>query len=678
MLSWPSLRASARVLVGVVSLCVLAAGGRAEAQAPQDRSFSPQLFHPAPGPDTFITVEPVAPLKHKQWAVGLFFNYARNPLSILTYDDSSGGTPSTSAEKSTQTALIRHMAGAELWGAIGLIGRLQIALSLPMTVWQSGNDFTSPNPQPDGTAVRAPNGFAFGDPRVYLKARLYGKERDGQAAGFQIGLSHWLGVPVGKSSDFGGEQNYTGFHGEGRLLLGWDAERFHVGAFFGFHWRAHTSQFFSTEMGQQMTYGGAASVVAVKRWVTVVAELYGFHDFSTNINAGPLELALAAKLGVYPGLTLDVGLANGLIAGVGAAQPRVFVGAVYSPDTADRDHDGVPDSIDKCPDVPEDKDGFQDKDGCPDPDNDGDSILDRDDKCPNEKEDFDDFEDDDGCPDPDNDKDGIPDISDPCPNQKEDGLPPRPKDGCPLSATDTDGDGVRDDKDKCPNEAEDKDGFEDEDGCPDPDNDNDGIPDEFDQCPNEPEDMDGFQDEDGCPDPDNDNDGVLDKNDKCPNEPETINGYQDEDGCPDKGPPPKVKIERGQIVILEKIFFDTAKAKIQAKSFNLLDQVALDHQGARRLQDPHRGPHRCAGQGRREHQAVAGAGGRGARVPRLARDRGGSLTAAGYGSAQPIADNKSSAGREANRRVEFHIVEEPKGKAAPKAEPEEEAEPEKK
>ena len=42
------------------------------------------------------------------------------------------------------------------------------------------------------------------------------------------------------------------------------------------------------------------------------------------------------------------------------------------------------------------------------------------------------------------------------------------------------------------------------------------------------------------------------------------------------------------------------------------------------------------------------------------------LTAAGYGSAQPVADNKSAAGREANRRVEFHIVEDAKAKPKPK------------
>ena len=99
---------------------------------------------------------------------------------------------------------------------------------------------------------------------------------------------------------------------------------------------------------------------------------------------------------------------------------------------SDRDGDGIPDNIDKCPDDPEDRDGFEDEDGCPDPDNDKDGILDVDDLCPNDPEDIDGFEDKDGCPDPDNDKDRILDKDD-----------------------------------KCPNEPEVYNGFEDEDGCPD-------------------------------------------------------------------------------------------------------------------------------------------------------------------------------------------------------------------
>src|SRR5581483_9169557 len=74
----------------------------------------------------------------------------------------------------------------------------------------------------------------------------------------------------------------------------------------------------------------------------------------------------------------------------------------------DSDGDGIPDDVDKCPNAPEDKDGFEDSDGCPDPDNDHDGIPDTIDKCPNEPEDVDGFQDQDGCPDPDNDGDGIP------------------------------------------------------------------------------------------------------------------------------------------------------------------------------------------------------------------------------------------------------------------------------
>jgi hypothetical protein len=65
----------------------------------------------------------------------------------------------------------------------------------------------------------------------------------------------------------------------------------------------------------------------------------------------------------------------------------------------DRDGDGIPDDRDQCPDDAEDFDGFEDADGCPDPDNDHDRIPDVADKCPNEPETYNGYEDEDGCPD---------------------------------------------------------------------------------------------------------------------------------------------------------------------------------------------------------------------------------------------------------------------------------------
>ena len=143
-------------------------------------------------------------------------------------------------------------------------------------------------------------------------------------------------------------------------------------------------------------------------------------------------------------------------------KPTAALGATAA---ADRDSDGVRDSLDQCPNDPEDRDGYEDKDGCPETDNDRDSIPDVEDQCPLVAEDVDSFEDEDGCPDLDNDQDGLPDSSD-----------------------------------HCPAKAEDLDGFEDDDGCPDLDNDQDGIADASDRCPGEPETFNEIDDEDGCPD----------------------------------------------------------------------------------------------------------------------------------------------------------------------------------
>ncbi len=125
---------------------------------------------------------------------------------------------------------------------------------------------------------------------------------------------------------------------------------------------------------------------------------------------------------------------------------------------------------------------------------DGDGIIGKDDECWNKPEDFDGFEDEDGCPDFDNDMDGILDVDDMCPDDAEDFDGDADEDGCPD--VDMDGDGIMDMDDACPEDPEDMDGFEDEDGCPDLDNDMDGVMDPLDKCPDTPR---GIKvDEHGC------------------------------------------------------------------------------------------------------------------------------------------------------------------------------------
>lgn len=65
----------------------------------------------------------------------------------------------------------------------------------------------------------------------------------------------------------------------------------------------------------------------------------------------------------------------------------------------DGDGDGVKDENDLCANDVEDRDGWEDDDGCADPDNDKDRIVDADDQCPREPETYNGIEDEDGCPD---------------------------------------------------------------------------------------------------------------------------------------------------------------------------------------------------------------------------------------------------------------------------------------
>jgi outer membrane protein OmpA-like peptidoglycan-associated protein len=91
----------------------------------------------------------------------------------------------------------------------------------------------------------------------------------------------------------------------------------------------------------------------------------------------------------------------GIIPGYGMPLVRAFVGIRYRPTSHDRDHDGIADDRDQCPNDPEDPDHFEDLDGCPEegPDSDSDGIPDYKDQCPDQKETINGIQDEDGCPD---------------------------------------------------------------------------------------------------------------------------------------------------------------------------------------------------------------------------------------------------------------------------------------
>jgi len=181
---------------------------------------------------------------------------------------------------------------------------------------------------------------------------------------------------------------------------------------------------------------------------TATAALIATARASGALTCAPVELAMAEAHNEFAQHALDEGDARDAHRDAEIAETSAQLALAKSPNGTcvaqprvtsrpDRDGDGIPDDVDQCPSLPEDRDGFQDDDGCPDVDNDNDGITDALDQCPNEPEDRDGWKDDDGCPDPDNDGDGILDTADKCPDEA--GVPP---DGCPrtyklVTVTDT-------------------------------------------------------------------------------------------------------------------------------------------------------------------------------------------------------------------------------------------------
>ena len=227
-----------------------------------------------------------------------------------------------------------------------------------------------------------------------------------------------------------------------------------------------------------------------------------------------------------------------------------------------------------------------------------------------------------GCPD--NDGDGVRNNEDNCPDVP--GLPSLA--GCP----DMDGDSVADKDDKCPEVA----GLAALEGCPDADE--DGVADKDDNCPEEF----GPVENNGCPWSDRDGDGVLDKDDNCPD----VSGTATNVGCPEY---PLEGLEELSVQFESDSFeIDAAFEEQLAEAFRIIDSNSdatiiieghADSTGNDQINIP---LSELRASQVLDYLIKAG----------INPDR---LSVVGYGSSQPLGDNKTSEGRAQNRRVDFTV-----------------------
>jgi len=397
-----------------ITLLALLAGSptAAAAQDALARGIDPVGGRLSPTSDSFLTVEGSHTAPARSFGLSLFADYNHGLMSLRLGDEKVDD-------------LLVHRLDFHLMGSYAFTDWLEVGVDLPLTAWQS-NGFDQLRDQ-TGFAMDEPSAAGLGDLRLVGKARLLDEAR----AGVGLAALAEVRLPTGDGDAFLGERGVTFApalvadrnFGPVRLALGG-----------GYRYRSEAGRFLNLHVGDEIGFSLAGayaipSSVFGEGW-TALAEILAATPSRAPFN-GPESDAMKTGLEGLLGLRGDLGGGFSSLFGVGTGLStesgfgregvRAFAGVRWQQHFHDRDGDGIADDEDRCPDVREDRDGFEDADGCPDPDNDKDGVPDTEDACPMDagpKE----YQ---GCPD--SDRDEIPDNEDKCPD--EFGVPQR--DGCP-------------------------------------------------------------------------------------------------------------------------------------------------------------------------------------------------------------------------------------------------------
>ena len=358
------------LLFGVALSPVFVSSARAQ------RDVDLERLVPAADDRGFLGVQGTRTPGSGRYTLGLIGGYASELLDVELQDGS-------------ERALVSDRVTSWLSAEVGIGPRAAFAFSTPLIPFQDGQTLGSGDELPS---------FAVGDTRLHARYRFVGAvakdaldREDGP--GLALALSAFL--PSGDDRAFTGE---GALRGEAQLLADLHLLGAGLGLQVGVRHRFEERQLLGLSLGSELTFGAAVRVpIPPLHPLVGLIEVRGASDFASSETTA-VEGQLGAMLPL-DGLTFVLAAGPGLTGAVGVPTVRVTAGLWFAPKDADGDGDGVSDEADACPPLPEDLDGHEDTDGCPDPDNDNDLVPDADDLCPNVEALEDQDDDEDGCTD---------------------------------------------------------------------------------------------------------------------------------------------------------------------------------------------------------------------------------------------------------------------------------------
>lgn len=455
---------SRAVVAGTIGLLALGASARtAEAQ---QKTFKLDRLEMPGAPEDGLTLFRPVTNQRTIFFGQLGIGYQANPLRTSTVTQDPG-----TLQRSGHSVITNQL---EVYGNAGfeLFDRATLGIAFPWYPVQNGENptYVTAGGVPGANTTKTTNvetsGPGAGDIRLDLRGVILRSDDRKSALGAMVNVF----FPTGSTANFGGDSKAsvmamvtaetqvkflilaanTGFAFRPRHSLN-DPDN-DQGLGIGNEWRWNVGAFIPFKDGKYRLGGSVFGQTGIES--DHIIGNTGFRKRNT-----PVEFNIEGRMRFGPAdhFYIGAGAGSAILRGYGAPDLRVLgVFGLYIPilDTdpkapdrkaetkkwrqehvADRDHDGIPDDVDACPDEPEDHLGNDPNDGCPMPkDRDGDGIPDQFDKCPDQPEDKDGIDDGDGCPEDDVDNDGVPDAQDACPR-----VPGKPnktdpkRNGCPTS-----------------------------------------------------------------------------------------------------------------------------------------------------------------------------------------------------------------------------------------------------
>jgi OOP family OmpA-OmpF porin len=405
----------------------------------KDQGMAPSLFRPAVDTKGHFTIDSTPVLPHLAISLGMVLDFGFHEWLAV---EQNGLAPYN------RTTVDKYIATRLLFD-VGLFDRLVIGAQVPIII--PAGDMYDINATGDPAKRGWSSKGAFGD--IAFHAKMHITRANLHLIG--IGAVIQYEAPSGKPELLGGD---PGGAFSGKLIFDIEpARRYRMAINIGARYpikaeednylrNANVPTTLLFKYGPTLNFGLGQSFVMWPGLMDFVLEFYGNQLASEFGSAGytSLEANAGFKFYMQESSYLMVGYAHGIPVGdtdsgygYQSMEHRMFLGFAFEPSIPDRDGDGIGDADDQCPNEPEDRDGFEDSDGCPDLDNDRDGIPDVEDACPLVPEDMDEDRDEDGCPedpaDPTDDRDGdrIPDLVDKCPDDPETYNGLDDEDGCP-------------------------------------------------------------------------------------------------------------------------------------------------------------------------------------------------------------------------------------------------------